>query len=263
MTNVQPICREIVFKEKITDMKKLMIFSSLLFILVVPGISQKRVIYKPVSEDLYYDHGIPYLKFHTQNANVEISFDGKFETYAVFDIYVSNISKDKLLVDPADFTMKPADYSLTDSLKGYDSHAIDPDKKASVLRKNYHQSRNEYAAIKGTGLFLDFLLLGAEIASAGHGYHHRNERAAALIGLMAGREVIRAATDINYGVKMEDISRQLDLWEKDALRLTTLDPDRSVHGKIVFKDININSYYTLLFPLGTETVKASFRRQEK
>ncbi len=207
-------------------------------------------IYKlnPVSENKFWLFGQEYTKATNENIEIAFAFERMIDGNLIFDIEITNISDQTILISPENFYFYPM-HSIDDSTSNQNNKifAIDPemklheiDSKMSKETARYKSSDDTYNAISLLDLISDVSTIGKKKTEEEVEKENKED---------SDREDNKNVRDENYKNKIYDLNTLRDEWELSTIRKTTLFPNTFIQGRIYFPFRTNTKYIKIYAPL--------------
>ena len=181
-----------------------------------------------------------------------VYFDTYTKRYLIFDVEISNLGKDTVLVSPEDFYLEANTGATT-----HTRYALDPE--VEILNTKIRRSRNEANAKTATILAGTAMVAGAVAIAASDNS-----------GGNAGNEDSNAdgvsytyidVSPVPPPVVATALPPEVLFWEDYSLRKTTVPPGYKVTGKVVFERIDEARTLRLKLPVGDSELAVGFVQQ--
>ncbi len=202
---------------------------------------------EPISEADKWIDGKAYLANESDSIVVNVCFNQQVQElsnhYLEFNVVIENVSTKPVLVDPNEFLI------VTDS-PTKTCGSIDPEKRISeiddylagkTIPVSEDKSRSKSTAIV-IGTVIVLLVVGIFVLIANvfdddnyddedkddhdHYYYDDDDEET--------EELRKIRTSREYQIKMEKLAGIKNVWDKETIRKTTLEPNQSISGKVFF-----------------------------
>lgn len=170
-----------------------------------------------------------------------------------FDFTISNCSNLPIVINPDEFQLQAFDRSrnLINNTKIF---ALNPEEEIVDLEKSLAKANAREANHVG----LSLLAVGVDVATGiitatDENPHNDWFRTHLYEEVQAGRAANAFLT--------EDLKSMKDAWENSTIRITTLEPNYNIKGKVFFPAVRDASYIKLLLPVDSNFVELNFEQQ--
>lgn len=211
---------------------------------------------QPLSDETIWLNGKEYSKITGEGIAVVVAYDATINGNHVFDVEVTNISSDGVLVAPEYFyyhSFQPSE----DQTSLQPVFALDPEKEIIGLDLRASRETARHASAQGTNATLTLLDLFSDLATIGE-TKTSEERQEEYQEDME-RSVARVEESERHRTRTTKLSEQRAIWEFGALRKTTVPPMHSVQGQVHFPAEEGTSLVSVYFPVGEIQVSQRFQ----
>ncbi len=189
--------------------------------------------------------------------DLQVTPSGMFKRQMVFDVKYKNTTSDTILIDPSQFkywAVYSDNYPSTDRKYVL---CINPDLSLEKMRKNkanLSSEKNPYShKDKSTGAIITSALIeGTFNLISGTNQDDENYQS-------------RAEKELEWNKEkksmMEYLTTNIEFFENEALLKTSLSPNMTVSGKILFPIETKAKRIELILPIGTESTTIRFTQQ--
>ncbi|WP_461629815.1 hypothetical protein [Labilibaculum euxinus] len=187
---------------------------------------------------------------------LQMTPDGMFQRQMVFDVQFKNTSADSLIIDPSQFTycpVYPKNYVSTDQIH---VQCVNPDAALEQMRENKTNliaAKNPYSLkdksigdILTDGLIEGSINLIFGIDTDDENYETREEK--------------ELAWNKEKESELKSIAANIDFLENKALLKTTLPPNKTIGGKILFPIETKASQIQIILPVGNQSDTVCFKQ---
>jgi len=205
----------------------------------------------------FWLHGREYTRLIAKKSEVIIAFDGVAGNRITFNIEILNNDSASIIVSPDLFTGYYLNSKMEPIPVNAKYNAIDPETEILEIDKTLSRENARYAGESGTKALFSLFDLAADIATIGEPKTEREIREEQQQDL---ERQIQDERNKNYHFNTENsLSYKKSKWESDALRKTTLPPDYSVSGKLVFPFKSYSHFMKVIFNEGDDNKQIIFK----
>lgn len=242
-------------------MKRIITFIALLPFLYISCIVAPKSVYRLQTmlddREKIWLHGKEYSRLTGKNTEVIITFDAVANNRVAFDVEILNNGFESIIVSPELFVSYYLDENKQQLTKNAQQNTINPENEILQIEKAISRENARYSEENGTKSLFSLFDLAVDVASIGTPKTECERREEEQLEL---EKHIQDQEDDNYHAKVKtNLSYKRDRWEYDALRKTTLLPDYSVSGKIVFPFIQNSHYLKIVFNEEGENMDIVFK----
>jgi len=217
----------------------------------------------PLAGETSWVDGKEFTKSSADNIEVAAAFESIDATFIVFEVEITNLSAQPVLVSPEKFYSLPLaspQDTMSFPTSAQAGYAVDPESKILELDKQIARAEASYATTAGIDAVFGLLGLVADIATIGQ------EKSEAAIKQKQKQRREREITDrereIDHKNNLDKLKTEKVQWTSNALRRTTLDPNHTTIGKVYFP-ANYNArYLKLCLPVGTSRIQIVFEQRQ-
>jgi hypothetical protein len=217
----------------------------------------------PLADETKWIYGKEFARNATDEAEIAVAFESMEDTTIVFDVEVTNLSAQPILVSPEKFhyllLASPQDSVVLATAKQV-CYALNPETKILDLDKEISRENASYATAAGIDATFELLDLIFSLGEIGKQKsedeikeEERQERQ---------EEIADCEREINHEKLLAELKTTKEKWESTTLRRTTLDPDQSVRGRVYFRANQKAHYIKLCFPIGQASLQLIFYQQK-
>lgn len=217
----------------------------------------------PLAGETKWIYGKEFARSATDEVEIAVAFESMEDTTIVFDVEVTNLSAQPILVSPEKFyyslLASPQDSVGLTTAKQV-CHALDPETKILEFDKEISREKASYATAAGVDATFELLDLVFSLGEIGKQKsedeikeEERQERQ---------EEIADCEREINHEKRLSELKTTKEKWESTTLRRTTLDPDQSVRGRVYFRANQKAHYIKLCFPIGKDGLQLIFYQQK-
>jgi hypothetical protein len=229
-------------------MKQLVILPFLMFF--VSCYVSPSPIYKlnPISDNTFWLFGQEYTKSTHKDVEIAFAFERMIDGNLIFDIEITNISDQTILISPENFYYYPMQ-SIEDSISNQNNKifAIDPEMKLHEIDSKISTETARYKSSSDTDDAISLLDLMSDISTIGK--KKTEEEVEKENKEDSDREDNKNVRDENYRNRMYDLNILRDEWELSTIRKTTLMPNTFIQGRVYFPFRTNTKYIKIYFPL--------------
>lgn len=229
-------------------------------ILFLSCCSYQRPLFRltPETDQTTWLFGKEYSKQSQNGLITAIAFEKYTYNHIVFDVSISNISSEDVLIAPENFYYLTSDSSL--SKPRIKIFAIDPELQLIEAEKQSSKEEARYSKTTDLYLFSSFLGLLSDVSSAGKSKTEEEREAERLDDEEERQD--REESEIWHKEKMHDLNELRSEWEVGALRKTTLKERFTIHGKVYFHRNDQTEWIQVNFPLGESCFQFGFHQEQ-
>lgn len=217
----------------------------------------------PLASETKWVYGKEFARTATDEMEIAVAFESMDEATVIFDVEITNLSAQPILVSPEKFYYLPLT-SLQDTVGLSTSkkvcYAINPEIKILDLDKEISRENASYATTAGIDAVGGLLDLFVDIATIGKKKTEKEIKEEEK--RKCDEEIARQEREIDHTNSLARLKSEKTKWESTTLRRTTLDSEQSVRGRVHFLANEKAKYLKLCFPIGEANVQIVFVQQK-
>ncbi|WP_423128677.1 hypothetical protein [Gaoshiqia sp. Z1-71] len=186
----------------------------------------------------------------------EVGFDKLEDNRYLFDFHITNGSNMPILIDPASFSCRAYNGSMT-PLTENQAAAIDPESEIMGIDKqlsiNKARQKNQFGAtlaVVGVGL-------AAAIITGTDNNPHNDYLAGEITADMID-DVRISGMEAEF--QAQDLNHLRDSWAASTIRKTTLDSNYAMYGKVLFPAFPEAAYLKISLPVDDHLIEFTFKQ---
>jgi hypothetical protein len=217
----------------------------------------------PLAGETKWIYGKEFARSATDEVEIAVAFESMDEAAVVFDVEITNLSTQPILISPEKFYYLPLAWpqdsvGLTTATQV--CHAMDPETKILDLDKEIAREKSSYATAAGIDAVGGLLDLVVDIATIGEEKSEKEIKEEEQ--RKRDEEIARQQREVNHENRLASLKSEKAKWESTTLRRTTLDPEQSARGRVYFRANEKATYLKLCFPIGEANVQIVFEQQK-
>ncbi len=216
----------------------------------------------PVEADFKWVYGEPMVSRADNGIEMSLRFVEQAGGNFVFDIEVWNFSADTILVAPDSFYYSYAiPQSSKNGKKSDGVRAHDPEQQMIGIEKAISTEHSRYAGAQMMNATISFIGLILDIATIGQPTS-REEQQEREIRRYESR-LSQLEEEARHRNTIADLERTRSMWQSVTLRKTTLYPDESVGGRVMFPVSDKARFLRLHLRVGNSAHTIEYEQQRQ
>jgi len=211
----------------------------------------------PLSDNTFWLFGQEYTRAANENMEIAIAFERMIDENIIFDVEISNISNQTILISPENFYYLPVD-----SIGTAGGHpktkilAVDPEIKLQEIDLEISKKTAKYRSDTGTDAAISLLDLIADMSTMGK--EKTREESEKENQEDMDREESKYIRDETYKSEIFNLNALRDEWELSTIRKTSLLPDTYMQGRLFFPYRTGIKYMKIYIPVNDDLLTFTF-----
>jgi hypothetical protein len=218
----------------------------------------------PLADETEWLDGREYARSSAGDIEVAAAFESLDETFVVFDVEITNLSAQAVLVSPEKFyalpLASPQDTVGLLAANHASNFAVDPEIKLLDIDKQMAREQASYAT--STGIDAAVSLLDLVITVATIGTEKSEEEIKEEERARRENQIAHQEREIDHNNRLAELKNLKEKWQSTTLRRTTLNPNQTLFGKVYFPANSQARYVKLYFPLGEAEGQVIFEQKK-
>ncbi len=235
------------------------------FLLMITGCVPPQAVYtlNPSDPDVQWVNGVGLVNKNINGITLSVGYIESRDNIFTFDVFIKNESERTIMVDPVKFEctkLLPEETNGSGSSQIGRYRALDPEQQIQNIDVDISKENADYESFvtwDAVGTVADFLTTIITVGSEKTDEEIQNH------------EIRRENARINADERKRDHENRIGslndskaFWQSQAMRKTTLPPNESNVGRVLFKSFERTGVVTLRFPIEDYNFEIQFEQKE-